>query len=297
MGAVSSPLPNGSSPYGSDPGRSNPGGPSSDASTSVRLTDVTVGYRSGRRWPFAGSDTVVVSGITSVARAGELTAVLGPNGAGKSTLLRSLIGLQPVLSGQVSIGGVDLLTLSLGERARVAAVVLTDRVDAGLLTGREVVELGRHPYQGFARRMSAREHALVQRSLDQLHAASLADQRLMEMSDGQRQRILLARALAQEPKLLILDEPTAFLDVGARVDLMALLKTIAATRRITVLVSTHEVELALRTSDAVWLIDGARLVAGTPDGLIAAGAIGDVFETESTHFDAASRTFLLRPKP
>lgn len=272
-----------------DHGASNPGW-----SNSVRLTDVSVGYRSGRRWPFSGSDTQIVTGITTEARAGRLTAVLGPNGAGKSTLLRSLIGLQPVLTGEVRIGGADLLTLSLADRARLAAVVLTDRVDAGLLTGREVVELGRQPYQGFARRMSKREHDLVQRSLDQLHAGSLADQRLMEMSDGQRQRILLARALAQEPKLLILDEPTAFLDVGARVDLMALLKVIAASRQITVLVSTHEVELALRMSDLVWLINGARLVTGTPDGLIKDGSIGAVFETDATYFDPGSRTFQLR---
>lgn len=260
----------------------------------VRLDAVRVGYRSGRRWPLRDPDLVVVDLVDAEARPGELTAVLGPNGAGKSTLLRSLIGLQPLLGGRISLGETDLGRVSLAERARRAAVVLTDRVDAGLLTGREVVELGRHPHQGPFGRLGAEDHRAVAEAIEHLHAEGLADHRFSEMSDGQRQRILLARALCQQPELLILDEPTAFLDVGARVDLMALLRRIADERGITVLVSTHEVELALRMSDTVWLIDGPALLAGTPDELIADGSVARVFETDSTEFDAQSRTFRLR---
>ncbi|MGO1973711.1 MAG: ABC transporter ATP-binding protein [Propionibacteriaceae bacterium] len=261
---------------------------------SVRLDAVRVGYRSGRRWPFRDPDMVVVDAIDAVAQPGELTAVLGPNGAGKSTLLRSLIGLQPLLSGTISLGEVDLGRVSLAERARRAAVVLTDRVDAGLLTGREVVELGRHPHQGPFSRLDAADHRVATEAITHLHAEELVDQRFSEMSDGQRQRVLLARALCQQPELLILDEPTAFLDVGARVDLMALLRRTADERGITILVSTHEVELALRMSDTVWLIDGSELITGTPEELITDGSVARVFETPSTEFDARSRTFRLR---
>jgi iron complex transport system ATP-binding protein len=261
----------------------------------LRLVDVRVGYGSSRRRPRTGGDRVVVDNVSAQARAGEVTAVLGPNGAGKSTLLRSVIGLQPLLGGSALLGDVDLGHLSPRDRARRAAVVLTDRVDLGLLTGREVAELGRHPHRGFGSRLTADEQNLISRSLEQLHATDLANQRLAEMSDGQRQRVLLARALVQQPDLLVLDEPSAFLDVGARVDLMALLGRIAAEQGITVVVSTHEVELALRMCQAVWLIDGHRLRTGTPEELIASGAIGAVFETAVTHFDPDSRTFQVRP--
>lgn len=265
-------------------------------SSGLDLRSVAVGYRSGKRWPAKGHDHVVVSGIDIGAQPGQLTAVLGPNGAGKSTLLRSVMGLQPFLAGQAFLGGSPLSSLSTRERARRTAVVLTDRIDVGLLTGREVAELGRHPHRGFASRLSAAEHTLINNSLEQLHATSLATQKFAEMSDGQRQRILLARALIQQPELLVLDEPSAFLDVGARVDLMALLQTIAIERGITVVVSTHEVELALRMSDKIWLINGARLTAGTPEQLITSGAIGKVFETAATRFNPESRTFELRTK-
>jgi iron complex transport system ATP-binding protein len=172
--------------------------------------------------------------------------------------------------------------------------VLTERVDAGLLTGREVVELGRHPYLGLVGRLSARDHRLIDEVLADLNAADLARQRFAELSDGQRQRLLLARALVAEPELLILDEPSAFLDVGARVDLMALLERVARDRMITVLVSTHEVELALRMADRLWLIHDHDLTTGTPAELIGSGLIGRVFGTAHAVFDPASGTFGVR---
>lgn len=268
--------------------------PMTSPGTGVRLSDVRVGYASGRRWPRARTEHVVVSDVEASAQPGQLTAVLGPNGAGKSTLLRSLMGLQPMLAGRAMLADTELESLSLRDRARRTAVVLTDRIDVGLLTGREVVELGRYPHQGFTSRLTDGEIRLIHSTLEQLHAADLAEHRFAEMSDGQRQRVLLARALVQQPELLVLDEPSAFLDVGARVDLMALLQTMAAERNITVIVSTHEVELALRMSDAIWLIDQGRLTQGRPDELITNGSIGRVFETPATHFNPESRTFELR---
>jgi iron complex transport system ATP-binding protein len=265
----------------------------------LQLSGLTVGYRHTRRWPLTGVDRVVVSGVSATAEAGRVTAVLGPNGAGKSTLLRSVAGLQPALAGRVlAFGrdgtGDDLLRLPPRQRARRLAVVLTERVDAGLLTGREVVELGRHPYLGLVGRLSARDHRLIDEVLADLNAADLARQRFAELSDGQRQRLLLARALVAEPELLILDEPSAFLDVGARVDLMALLERVARDRMITVLVSTHEVELALRMADRLWLIHDHDLTTGTPAELIGSGLIGRVFGTAHAVFDPASGTFGVR---
>jgi iron complex transport system ATP-binding protein len=265
----------------------------------LEVTDLSVGYRSTLRWPLRGPDRVVVSGIDAVAPAGQVTALLGPNGAGKSTLLRTIAGLQPPLHGSVALsdadgGDQDLLKLPPKQRARRTAVVLTERVDAGLLTGREVVELGRHPYLGLVSRLPAADHRLINGVLTDLQAADLADQRFAELSDGQRQRLLLARALVTEPELLILDEPSAFLDVGARIDLMALLAGIARQRMITVLISTHEVELALRLSDRLWLIHDHQLTTGTPTELIGSGLIADVFGTGHAVFDPGTRTFQVR---
>ncbi|SDS97558.1 ABC transporter ATP-binding protein [Microlunatus soli] len=268
----------------------------------LRLTGLRAGYRhphrAGLRWR-RSPDRIVVDDVDATARAGQVTALLGPNGAGKSTLLRSVAGLQPLLSGSVGWrdpAGVehDLLRMPARERARRTAVVLTERVDAGLLTGREVVELGRHPYLGLVSRLGADDHRLIDGVLADLHATEPAGQRFAELSDGQRQRLLLARALVTEPDVLILDEPSAFLDVGARVDLMSLLHRIARTRMITVLISTHEVELALRMADRLWLIHDHRLTSGTAQELIDQGLIADVFGTEHAVFDASTRTFGVR---
>ncbi|QDP95508.1 ABC transporter ATP-binding protein [Microlunatus elymi] len=269
------------------------------AGAGLRLDDLRVGYRHTRRWPASEPDRVIVDGITAEAPAGRVTAVLGPNGAGKSTLLRTVAGLQPALGGAIMLRGAagvdhDLLRLSPRDRARRTAVVLTERVDVGLLTGREVVELGRHPYLGLVSRLTDRDHRLIAEVLADLQATDLAEQRFAELSDGQRQRLLLARALVTEPELLILDEPSAFLDVGARVDLMALLDRLARQRSITVLVSTHEVELALRMAHQLWLIDDHRLITGTPSTLIDNGRIGTVFGTPHAVFDPATRTFGVR---
>jgi iron complex transport system ATP-binding protein len=237
--------------------------------------------------------------VDAAARAGELTALLGTNGAGKSTLLRSITGLQPLLSGRVKLIGNDaseygLHELDARERARRVAVTLTERIDAGLLTGREVTELGRHPYQGLVSTLSGPEQRLIDETLAVLQAGDFADQRFAELSDGQRQRIAIARALVTEPDVLVLDEPSAFLDVGARIELMGLLRSIAQNRMITVLVSTHEVELALQLADQLWLIRDRGVVTGDVPGLIAGGDISAVFATEHTGFDPRTRTFRLR---
>lgn len=263
------------------------------------LAAVTAGYRSARRWPRGGADREILSQVDANAQAGQLTALLGTNGAGKSTLLRSIAGLQQLLGGEVGLtcqDGLrrDLLRLPSRERARRTAVALTERVDAGLLTGREVTELGRHPHQGLASKISHGERVLIDETLSVLEANAFADQRFAELSDGQRQRIVIARALVTEPDLLILDEPSAFLDVGARLDLMALLRMIAATRMVTVLVSTHEVELALQLADKLWVVSDQEITTGSVPELISDGTISAIFGTEHTGFDPHTKTFRLR---
>ncbi|GEC26261.1 iron complex transport system ATP-binding protein [Pseudonocardia autotrophica] len=258
------------------------------------LSGLTVGYRADgalRR----GRAAPVLSGIDAVAGRGELTVLLGPNGAGKSTLLRTLAGLQPALGGSAALDDGDLLALRAPARARRVGVVLTDRPDPGLLTGRDVVELGRLPHTGTGGVLGPADDAAVDTAIDAVRAGPLAGRPLARLSDGERQRMMVARALAQQPSLLLLDEPSAFLDVAARVALLGLLRRLAREQGLCVLLSTHDLELALRLADRAWLLDGAGgIVTGTPDELAASGAVGAAFDTDELVFDAGSGTFRLR---
>ncbi|MQA88031.1 MAG: ATP-binding cassette domain-containing protein [Streptosporangiales bacterium] len=236
------------------------------------LRGLAVGYpRRGwrRRTPHT-----VLSGLFAHARPGELTVLLGPNGAGKSTLLRTLCGLQPPLAGWVCLDGADLRTMDRVRLARSLAVVLTERVDIALLTVRELVALGRHPYTPATGRLGEADGEVVARALETVGAGHLAGRRLSEISDGERQRVMIARALAQQPDLVLLDEPTAFLDVSGRAAIIALLGRLAREQGLTVVVSTHELNLALPVADVLWLIDRAgRLHVGTPDEMTRSGIV------------------------
>jgi iron complex transport system ATP-binding protein len=244
-----------------------------------------VGYR-GR---------TVLDGLDLDAAPGALTVLLGRNGSGKSTLLRTVAGLQRPLAGRVTLDGDDLGALTPVERARRVAVVLTERVPSGLLTAAELVALGRHPHTGPRGALRDRDEQVVDGALDAVGAAALRDRPVAELSDGERQRVLVARALAQEPRLLLLDEPTAFLDAPSRVAVTGLLARLARGRGIVVVASTHDVDLALRAADRAWLLDGAGGVrSGPPDELVADGSVGRAFDGDELRFDPATGAFVLR---
>jgi iron complex transport system ATP-binding protein len=271
----------------------------------LRLDGLSVGYRVARRvvrLPAPGvaggrraGDRVVLAGLGAVARRGELTVLLGPNGVGKSTLLRTLAGLLPPLGGGMLLEDEDLARLRVDERARRVAVVLTDRVQAGLLSAWELVALGRHPHTPMSGKLAAADVAVVGWALAAAGAAALADRPVAELSDGERQRLLTARALAQEPSLMLLDEPTAFLDAPSRVALTGLLRRLARERDMTVVASTHDLELALRVADHVWLLDrDRRLHTGTPEEVTGRGEVAAAFDTDELAFDRSTGTFVLR---
>jgi len=224
--------------------------------------DLAVGYRTRR------AQCAVLDGIGVSVRVGELVCLIGPNGIGKSTLIRTLARLQSPLSGSVCIGGDDLARLPAGVVARRLGVVLTERLAVEGLTVRQIVELGRYPHTGWLGRFTAHDADAVSWAIEAVGATHLAERDFQRLSDGERQRLMVARALAQEPKVLILDEPTAFLDVQSRIELMGLLRTLTRNRRLAVVMSTHELELALRVADQVWLV--------LPDGSFLSGAADSV---------------------
>lgn len=238
----------------------------------VRAEALAIGYRRGRR------ECILAGAIAVDVHQGEFICLIGPNGAGKSTLLRTLAGMQPPLRGSVQVmwdgAPRPLHVFAPAERARQIAVVLTERVDVPAFSAREIVALGRTPYLDWTGRLRAVDHEAVNRALHAVDAAALATTPFYELSDGQRQRILIARALAQEPTLLILDEPTAFLDLPRRVEIMRLLRDLAHDAGCAVLLSTHDLELALRTADTLWVLGDGRLIAGAPGDLAADGTVG-----------------------
>jgi ABC-type cobalamin/Fe3+-siderophores transport system ATPase subunit len=245
--------------------------------SSLEFDGLAIGYRRRR------TTTTVAAGLSAVAGRGELTVLLGPNGCGKSTLIRTICGLQPALDGQVLLDGMDLARVTADQLARRVAVVLTDPVDPGLLSARELAALGRIPYLGVTGRLTRDDHDIVEQALAAVGAHHLADRPVADLSDGERQRVLTARALAQQPQVLVLDEPTAFLDVPSRVGLVRMLRRLAREQNLTIVMSTHDLELALREGDRAWLLgrDGT-LVTGSPGDLGVDGRMNSVFGCEIT---------------
>ena len=254
--------------------------------TALRTTNLAVGYSQ------KAATTTVLENLNVMAAAGEMICLLGPNGSGKSTLLRTLSRVQAALSGSIEIENRPLDQMSRVELARHVGVVLTERPLVGSLPAFRLVELGRYPHLNWLGQLRASDHAAVEWAIDAVSARHLAGRESNTLSDGERQRFMIARALAQEPSILLLDEPTAFLDVASRAELMGLLRRLAREEGLAVIVSTHDLELALRVADTIWLIDsGRRLRSCAPEDMILSGAIEEAFPAETIRFDPSERTF------
>ncbi|WOC12734.1 ABC transporter ATP-binding protein [Gordonia sp. MP11Mi] len=256
--------------------------------TGLELHDLTVGYR-GRR------GRTVAANLSATAATGQLTALIGPNGAGKSTLLRTVCGLQPPLSGRAVLAdGTEITSLRASALARRVAVVTTDAVDPGRLTAYDVAALGRTPYLSPSGRLADRDRRRTGEALDAVRASHLADRPFHNLSDGERQRVLAARALAQEPELLVLDEPTSHLDAPSRVEFLDLLASLAREQSIAVLMSSHELELVMRLSDEVWLLRGdGTMATGSPAALAADGVVSGAFDRGRLRFDSDQFAFVI----
>lgn len=255
----------------------------------LRLGGLDIGYRS------SGGNTIVARDINLALDAGEFVCLLGPNGAGKSTLMRTIAGMQPPLSGSVRVGGENIHDIPARTRAALIGVVLTERVTAGLLTSYALVSLGRYPHTNWLGKLSETDHEVVRRSIEMAGAKDLAQRYVGELSDGERQRVMLARALAQQPTLMILDEITAYLDLPRRVEIIALLRQLAHETGCGMLISTHDLDLALRNADRVWLIDRSGTVrAGAPEDLVLSGNLAATFSDDRIDFDPIHGVLQLR---
>ncbi|MBO1054983.1 MAG: ABC transporter ATP-binding protein [Dolichospermum sp. JUN01] len=236
----------------------------------------------------------VASNICVSLQAGELVCLLGPNGAGKSTLLRSLAGMQPPIAGEVKLLENDIYKLPPQELAKLLSLVLTEKIDVGMLSAYALVSMGRYPYTDWWGKLTPEDEDIINWAIKSVGAVNLAPRNVSELSDGERQKIMIARALAQSPMVMLLDEPTAFLDLPRRVEIMQLLRQLARDTNQAILLSTHDLDLALRLADKIWLLGiNGILHVDAPEDLILSGAFADTFRSEGVEFNIFSGEFHL----
>ncbi len=254
--------------------------------------DLTIGYRQNGR-----PDLIIGEKLSFTLRRGELVCLLGPNGAGKSTLMRTIAQMQKALGGEIWLGGNALGDLTPKALARHLSIVLTERVDAGHLSAYDLIALGRHPYTDWRGRLKADDDAVIRWAISAVGAEALADRFVSELSDGERQKIMIARALAQQPDLILLDEPTAFLDLPHRVDIMLTLRNLARDTQRAIFLSTHDLDLALRSADRIFLLPGGDgVITGAPEDLVLSGALQATFARDTIAFDPVSGSFRFQQK-
>lgn len=261
-----------------------------DRRPALETRSLTIGYKECQQ--------PVAAGLTLTLLPGDFVCLLGPNGVGKSTLIRTLAGIDEPRSGEISLNGRRLSDLSPKERARRVSVVLTDSLTGAMLSVYSLVALGRHPYTGMLGKLNKEDRARVEWALDKLGIEHLATRHLGEISDGEKQKALIARALAQEAEILLLDEPTAFVDLPRRVEIVNVLRELAHSQGLAILASSHDLELSLSCADRLWLMDSKGAVTmGIPEDLALRGSIAKLFSGDSLQWDSKLGGFQVRGKP
>ncbi len=244
--------------------------------TILTAENLTVGYKSKR----------VLSNLNLTLKTGELTCLLGPNGAGKSTLIRTLSGIQPALEGQTLFFEKEVNLISKKDLATKLSMVLTEKANPGNLTAFAVVALGRFPYTSWLGNLSKQDTEKIKWAMQATGTVEFANIHIAELSDGERQKVMIARALAQDTPVIYLDEPTAHLDLPNRIEIFHLLKKLASEEDKAILLSTHEMNMALTSADNLWLINQDKTIStGVPEDLVINGAFEKAFSKDQMYFD------------
>lgn len=252
----------------------------------IHIEKLSIGY------PGKGDVKVVASDICAGINSGELTCLLGANGVGKSTLLRTLSAFQPKLSGEIRIQGKEIGSYTDKQLSKVISVVLTEKCDIRNMTSVELIGLGRSPYTGFWGTLSKEDKEVVDHAINLVGISHLAHRMVHTLSDGERQKVMIAKALSQETPVIFLDEPTAFLDFPSKVEMMQLLHQLSRQTDKTIFLSTHDLELALQIADKIWLMDKVNGVTiGTPEDLSLDGTLSGFFARKGIVFDLETGLF------
>ncbi len=252
----------------------------------ISINDVTIGYRRGRH------KLAVLNGLNACLHQGEMVCLVGENGIGKSTLLRTIAGLQPPLKGQIAINGQDLKKIDQQKLAKTLSLVLTDRIAAGNLTVEELIALGRHPYTNWLGNFTREDLDKIAWALEITGLNCLKNEIIHELSDGQFQKVLIARALAQDGDIIILDEPTIHLDLVNKISVLKLLKDLSSQTDKSILMATHDLDFSFQIADKIWLmLKDQPLLSGTPEDLMLNHTFAYLIENEAVHFDMSNGRF------
>jgi iron complex transport system ATP-binding protein len=254
----------------------------------LQILRLSIGYKRKR------NAFVVAEKLSATLYGGTLTCLIGANGAGKSTLIRTLAGFQPALAGEIRIDGKNIAAYSGRALSGIISVVLTERVEVHHLSAAELAGMGRNPYTGFWGGLKAEDRRIVHEALQQVGVAHLSDRPVETLSDGERQKVMIAKALAQQTPLIFLDEPTAFLDFPSKLEILQTLHRLSRTTRKTIFLSTHDLDLAMQVADTLWLMDATRgLTVGSPKQLAQSGCMENLFSGKNVAFDRQTYRFQL----
>ncbi len=254
----------------------------------LKATNVSIGYESKK-----GNNTIS-SSIDLSLKKGKLIALIGANGIGKSTLLRTLTGIQKPLSGEINLLGKSISDYDALELAQNLSIVLTEKLPPSNLNVFELVSLGRQPYTNWIGKLSPDDISKIKEAISLTEIQEFSQKRHYEISDGQLQKVLIARAIAQDTPMIILDEPTTHLDLLHKVSLFRLLKKLASENEKCILFSTHDLDLALQLSDEIIVMTKEKTIQGTPENLIRENVLNDLFSDENIYFDAQKNKFTFK---
>jgi iron complex transport system ATP-binding protein len=251
----------------------------------LTIEALRIGYKRG------GKEKVILPELYSTAFKGELIAVIGKNGVGKSTLLRTITGLQSALGGKIYHEGKDILDYTRMELARKVGYISTEIVRATNMNVYDLVALGRFPYTNWAGKIDEENNQIIVSAIENAGMTALSARYLGELSDGERQRAMIARILAQDTGLMIMDEPTAFLDIGSKYEILHLLHNLAKERGKTIIFSTHDLHIAVSQADKIWLLTETKLVEGAPEDLMIGGDFDHIFDSSPVRYNSDHGTF------
>lgn len=251
----------------------------------LKVEELSIGYKTKKM------ETVISNSINFSLQKGQLIGLVGANGIGKSTLLRTLINMQPQLSGSIFINNKNLKSISTLELAKQLSIVLTEPLASKTLTVYELVALGRHPYTSWVGKLSKVDILQIYKALDVVNIADLKDKKCYELSDGQLQKVMIARALAQDTALIVLDEPTTHLDMYHKAYILKLLKRLTKETGKTILFSSHEIELAIQLCDTMVVMKANEVICNQPCHLISEGVFNSLFPKDLISFDKTTGSF------
>ena len=260
----------------------------SNQKVNITVRDLSVGYKKGKKF------VAIKEGINLNAHSGELIALIGSNGIGKSTLLRTLTGFQKALGGEILLNDRKLSSFQIKELARVLSFVSTEAIRVQNLRVWELLAMGRFPYTNLIGSLTEKDNHIIQRAIQQVGLSGYEDRMIDQISDGERQRAMIARTLVQDTPLIILDEPTAFLDIRNKYEIIHLLHDFVKNENKTVLFSTHDLNISTSEVDKIWLMLDDKVIEGAPEDLILAGNFDQMFHSDKVYFNSDSGDFMLR---